>query len=255
MKEDNLLARGIAVIERLSETGSLTNEELHNETGIPRSSVYRVLRILEGCGYVSRINNGTEDRWNIDLKFLTLSASILARIDLRTEIRDILVKLADDTKEIVQLAMYNNGKVVIVDNVRKHRSIINVAHEGATLEINECVAGLVFGAYMEGNELDELLKRTKLPRLTEFTITDPKKLRAEFERVRKAGYAVDDQYYAIGHRCIGAPIFDHTGGIAAEINISAHIRTISDDRIEALAAKVKKRAREASIRMGYTGRI
>lgn len=130
-----------------------------------------------------------------------------------------------------------------------------MAHEGATLEINECVAGLVFGAYMEGKELDELLKRTKLPRLTEFTITDPKKLRAEFERVRKAGYAVDDQYYAIGHRCIGAPIFDHTGGIAAEINISAHIRTISDDRIEALAAKVKKRAREASIRMGYTGQI
>jgi IclR family acetate operon transcriptional repressor len=234
--------------------GSLSTEELHRETGIPRSSVYRVLCILEGCGYVARMNNGAEDGWNMDLKFLGLSANILSRMDLRTEIRDILVKLADDTKEIVQLALFNNEKVVIVDNVRKHRSIINVAHEGTALEINECVAGLVFGAYMDGSELDELLKHAKFPRLTEFTITDPKKLRAEFDRVRKIGYAVDDQYYAIGQRCIGAPVFDHTGRIAAEINISAHIRTISDDRIEALAAKVKKRAREASIRMGYTGR-
>ena len=76
MKEGNLLARGFAVLERLSEMGSLSTEELYEQTRIPRSSVYRAASILEG--------------------------------------------LANDTREIVQLAIYENGMVRIVDNVRKY---------------------------------------------------------------------------------------------------------------------------------------
>ena len=193
--------------------------------------------------------------WSLDLKLLTLSANILGRVDLKTEIRDVLAKLADDTMEIVQLAKFQNDKVLIVDNIRKHNSIVSVAHEGTSLCINVCVAGLVFGAYMESEQLDSVLKNADLPRLTQYTITDPDELRQEFDRVRKNGYAVDDQYNAIGHRCIGAPVFDHTGTVVAEINISGHMRTISDDRIGELAAKVMRRAAQASQRMGYRPHI
>lgn len=106
--------------------GSLSTEELYEQTRIPRSSVYRAASILEG--------------------------------------------LANDTREIVQLAIYENGMVRIVDNVRKYRSIIN---------------------------------------------------------------------------------FNHLGAVIAVINISGHMKTISDDKIEALAARVKQRAHEGSTLMGY----
>jgi IclR family acetate operon transcriptional repressor len=196
-----------------------------------------------------------EDVWSLDLKLLTLSANILGRVDLKTEIRDVLAKLADDTMEIVQLAKFQNDKVLIVDNIRKHSSIVGVAQEGITLCIDVCVAGLIFGAYMESEQLELVLNNTDLPKLTQYTITDPDELRQEFDRVRKNGYALDDQYNAIGHRCIGAPVFDHTGKVVAEINISGHMRTISDDRIEELAAKVMRRAAQASQRMGYRPKL
>lgn len=255
MKEDNLLARGIDVIENLSSLGAMSNEQLHEKTGIPRSSVYRVLRILENSGYVSRASDGTEDKWKIDLKFLGLSAKILARVDLSTEIYDLLIKLADETREIVQLAKFSNGKALIVNNVSKHPSIIDPAPVGTVLEINECVAGLVFGAYLVSADIEKLLSGTKLPKLTDFTITNVDEFKSELERVRKRGYAVDDQFYAIGHRCIGAPIFDHTGHVVAEVNITGHIRTITDAKIKTLAATVTRSATEISTRMGYTGEI
>jgi DNA-binding IclR family transcriptional regulator len=129
------------------------------------------------------------------------------------------------------------------------------AQEGTLLCINTCVAGFVFGAFLEPEQLESVLRAAELPRFTQYTITDPDELRREFDRVRRRGYALDDQYNAIGHRCIGAPVFDHTGKIVAEINISGHISTISDDRIEELAAKVKSRAAEASRRMGYRPEI
>jgi IclR family transcriptional regulator, KDG regulon repressor len=254
MNSDNLLRRGLFVIENLSALGSLSTDQLAAKTGIPKSSVYRILRILEDFDYVSRSKLEREDRWTLDLKFLTLSANILSRVDLKTEIRDILVKLADDTREIVQLAVWRNGKVVIVDNVKKHSSLVSVAHEGTSLSINCCTAGLVFGAQMDGEELESVLKASSFPALTQYTITDPVDLRKQFARVRENGYALDDQYYAIGHRCIGAPVFDYTGKVVAEINISGHIQTITDDRIEELATKVMGRAVEASQRMGYVAR-
>ncbi len=238
-------------MERLSEMGSLSTEELYEQTRIPRSSVYRVASILESLGYLTRIINGGEHRWQIDLRFLNLSAGILNRLDVKTELKDVLVGLANDTKEIVQLAIYENGMVRIVDNVRKHRSIINVAHEGSLLPVNTCVAGFVFAAYMSDEELDALLEETELPQQTEFTITDKTKFKAAMVRVRKDGYAVDDQFYAIGHRCIGAPIFNHLGTVIAVINISGHVKTISDDKTEAFAAQVKQRAQEGSALLGY----
>jgi DNA-binding IclR family transcriptional regulator len=255
VKPNNQLSRGLSIIECLSVFGSLTTEELSVETGIPRSSVYRILGILEGRNYVLKSKKGLEDAWGLDLKLLTLSARILSRVDLKTEIRDILVKLAEDTMEIVQLARLQEDKVLIVDNIRKYSSMVGGAQEGTLLSINTCVAGLVFGAFLEPEQLENVLKTAELPRFTQYTITDPDELRREFDRVRRRGYALDDQYNAIGHRCIGAPVFDHTGKIVAEINISGHISTISDDRIEELAAKVKSRAAEASRRMGYSPEI
>lgn len=248
----NLLSRGIAVLEQLS-LGTLSTEQVSAKTGIPKSSAYRILRILEDTRYVLRTKAGPEDLWSVDLRFLALSANILGRVDLKTDIRDILAKLADDTKEIVQLAIWRNGKVLIVDNIKKYTSIISVAREGTSLCINSCVAGLVFGAFLENTEVESALNCGDLPRFTQYTITDPSALRELFVRVRAVGYAIDDQYCAIGHRCVSAPIFDHTGRIAAVVNISGHIQTLSDGMMEEYAVKVMRRAAEASQRMGYYG--
>lgn len=249
--EDNLLIRGIKIIEKLSALGPQSIEEIYNEVNISRSSVYRILCTLENLGYVTRKRNEAEDIWKLDLKFLNLTSHILSRIDLKSEIKDILEKLADDTKEIVQLAVLYEGKILILDVIQRYKSLISVAQVGELLDINICAAGLVLGAYLEEEELDSLLQNIELSKHTEYTITDPNRLRTELHEVRIKGFSFDNQYYAIGHRCIGAPIFDYTGKVIAAINISGHMKTISDDKIEELAEKVKQRAKEASIKMGY----
>lgn len=246
-----MLSRGLNVLFELSVEGPLSVGEVAVRTRIPKSSVYRILCILEEHEYVHRRKIDLEDFWSLDLSFLALSANLLGRIDIKTEIRDVLELLADDTKEIVQLAIYREGKIIIIDNVKKYTSLVNVAHEGTALPINTCVAGFVFGAFVERLEIVRALGATELLKRTEYTITDPDELLDQFELVQKQGYAVDDQYYAIGHRCIGAPVFDHTGRIVAEINISGHIHTITDDRIAELAAKVRQRASLASRRLGF----
>ena len=232
--------------------GHLSIEQLAHETNIPRSSIYRILCILENLGYASRSKGESINNvWSLDSIFLSLSAAVLDRMDLKTVLKDVLVKLADDTKEIVQLAVFRNNKVLFVDNVKKYPSIVSVPPVGSSLSINSCVAGLVFGAYLDESIIDSTLESSELPKLTPYAITDPEVLRKKFLQIRSEGYAVDDQYYAVGHRCVGAPIFDYTGKTIAEINVSGHMQTITDDRIDFLAEKVKARAREASHKVGF----
>lgn len=250
MKE-NLLVRGITIIERLASDGSQSVEVLFQNTNIPRSSIYRILCTLESMDYVSRFREGAEDIWELQFKILGITSNLLSRIDLKTKLRDILLKLADDTKEIVQLGIIQFDKVMFVDVIKRHKSIVNVANIGESVDINVCAAGLAICAFLDPKELDKILNNIQLQKHTEYTIDNPTEFKNLLSKIHKTGYSLDDQYFAIGHRCIGAPVFDYTGKVIASINISGHIRTITDDRVDHLASLVKKSAQESSHRMGY----
>jgi IclR family transcriptional regulator, mhp operon transcriptional activator len=47
-------ARGLAALEALNRSGSATALELARRSGVPRQTVYRLLRTLEDAGYVGR---------------------------------------------------------------------------------------------------------------------------------------------------------------------------------------------------------
>ena len=69
--------------------------------------------------------------------------------------------------------------------------------------------------------------------------------------VRKQGWAMDNEEFEKGHRCIGAPIFDYKGDIIAAVSASGDKRVLTDDRIEEVAEAVMKAASRISHRMGY----
>lgn len=60
--------------------------------------------------------------------------------------------------QIAPLAVFRDGKILIIDNGKKYASLVSVAHEGTSLSINECTEGLVFGAYLESGEIDPILE-------------------------------------------------------------------------------------------------
>ena len=70
-------------------------------------------------------------------------------------------------------------------------------------------------------------------------------------KVRRQGWALDDEEFEIGYRCIGAPIYDYRGDVIAAISASGDIRILTDDRIESTAEYVKQVAKKLSRSMGY----
>jgi IclR family transcriptional regulator, KDG regulon repressor len=250
--KNNILVRGIKLIEILATLGPLSIEQIYQEIKISRSAIYRILCILEELKYVARYRNNAEDIWLLDLKLLKISSSILARFDLRNLLRDILVRLANTTDEIVQLGVLQNDKVLLLEVIKRPKSLINVSGIGDEIAINISAAGMAIAAFKDEKEMDTLLENKLWCKYTDKTFTTKEAIKNELKEIRKRGYSLDDQNFAIGHRCIGAPVFDYTNNVIAGINISGHISTFSDNRLEELAKIVMQSAKEASIRLGYS---
>ena len=97
------------------------------------------------------------------------------------------------------------------------------------------------------------MKDCSFIRFTPKTIGSIDELHKELLKVRKQGWAMDDQELEIGHRCISAPIYDYRGDIIAAISASGDVRVLTDDRIEDTVEYVRQAALELSRSMGYTG--
>jgi IclR family acetate operon transcriptional repressor len=67
------------------------------------------------------------------------------------------------------------------------------------------------------------------------------------------GYAVDNEEYEEGLRCIAAPVHDHTGEVAGAIGIAGPTFRVTGARLPALSREVRRAAAELSAALGYRG--
>lgn len=248
----NQIDRGFQIIEYLAKNGPSEIDEIYNDTLIPRSSIFKLLSNLKKLEYVFKIKSiGQTDYWYLTLKLLKISKLILTRIDFKNDIRDVLIKLAKDVNEIVQLGVYHNKKIMYIDVIKSTDKIIYFAGIGSEIDINISAAGMVVASALGENELEDLLNNTHFPKKTIYTITEKNKIREELKKVAVDGYAFDDQQYAIGVRCLAAPVRDFEGKVIGAINITGHVSTISDGNIDFLKKKLLEAASEATKIMGY----
>jgi len=91
--------------------------------------------------------------------------------------------------------------------------------------------------------------------LTPNTITHPRDFEAELERVRAQGYAVDNEEYAIGMRCLGAPVFNFSRRVVAAMGISGPCWSLTLEQVEALQPVVREFGHRLSRILGHTPEV
>ena len=105
-------------------------------------------------------------------------------------------------------------------------------------------------ALRPAEDVSRILQKSGLPRMTERSIDTPAKLRAHLGTVRARGYAIDDEEYAVGLRCVAAPVFDEAGTAIAAVSLSGPIARITDARLPVLGALVEKVAGQITAEFG-----
>jgi len=108
-------------------------------------------------------------------------------------------------------------------------------------------------AWLPKQEIEAIAKQQGLKKRTPKTITSVGKLLADLEQVREHGYAVDDEENSLGARCLGAPIYDAMGGVAASLGASGTLTQMDEANTPRILDALKDTARKISRQLTRSG--
>jgi IclR family transcriptional regulator, KDG regulon repressor len=248
----------LQTIEKASEVLALFDRE-HPEWGVrevaealrlAKSSAHDLLTSLEQVGLLGKNEEG---RYRLGWRLVTLSETLLATTELRREARPIMDELADQYRETIHLAVLDDTKVVYVDKLEGKQAVrVELTSLGTRLYAHCSALGKMLLAHEPEENVKRIVKLEGLPRFTANTITDAGELEQTLAKVRKQGYATDQEEILTDLCCIGAPIHDHTGQVIAAISMSVPAYRFQRSQVE-LRKAVMRTGKLISERLGYYG--
>ena len=244
------LERGLAVLEPVARSnGGLTLRELSQTLQLPRSSTHCLLVTLQRYGYLTR--NGRTGRYMFALKLFDLANATLNVTELRDRALPLLRNLMEKTHLTVHMATLEQYEAVIIAKVEPPGLLRLASWIGKRMDVHCTDVGKALIAFLPEEEFNYLIREHGLPRHNEKTITSSTRLKEELAKVRRMGYAFDDEEDEIGLRCIGAPVFEQAGDVVASVSVAGNVRQIHPQNRRSIAAQVLQTASAISRELGF----
>ena len=245
----------IQVIERMTrlldalaahpETATL--KQLAQETGLHPSTAHRILTALVHDRLAERIDQGN---YRLGIRLLELGNLVKARISVREHALPFMRQLHAATAEAVNLSVRHDDEIVYVERTSAGRAMMRVVNiVGARAPLHITAVGKLFLMDDGPDGLLAYAERTGRPAYTRNTLTSVAALEKELDRIRKQGYALDNEEAELGVRCIGAAVRDDTGALVAGLSVSAPAERMKT----AWAGLVRDTAQKISRSIGYRG--
>jgi DNA-binding IclR family transcriptional regulator len=239
----------MSLLGALSRQGSPVNlKQLATETRLHPSTAHRILSVMVGNRLVDRIEPGT---YRLGIRLLELGNLVKSRISVRQEALPHMQSLHQALGETVNLSVRHEDEVVYIERTSGNSSMMRVVQIiGARAPLHITAVGKIFLAQDGPEQCTEYARRTGLPRYTENSLTDANVLAKELEKVRRQGYASDNEEAEKGVSCIGAGIYNDEGKLVAGLSVSA-----PSDRLDrAWAEQVCRTAETISRALGHQAR-
>lgn len=230
--------RALDVLEAVaSDPDGVTVLEVARLVELPLSTVYRVIETLKRRHYVSDLASGS--RVGIGPALLEVSSAYRAPRDLKEIAHPVMSSLAAAVKETTNLAIQTSGFAVYLHQVEAPEMLMRMFMQTGVRAPCHCSGvGKVLLAWATEQEAARLLETVDFVAHTSRTITNLPQLQNELERVRKLGYALDDEEREVGVRCVAVPVFSASRRLVAGLSVSGPTSRVTLDRVPKLVEQV-----------------
>ena len=246
------IVRALSLLEALGDSrGEVGIAELSKRVDLHVSTVHRILATLVARGYARQsLETG---RYALGAHALHLAESYLGQLDLRRLARPVLERLSHETGETASLVILDRQEALYLDKAESPQSLRIFSRIGRRAPLHCTAVGKVLLAYRSEPQVNGLLGKGPLERLTRHTLTSVKRLRPELEKVRDQGFALDREECEEGACCIAVPIVNARGEVEAALGISAPATRLTPRRMEELVPIMLRTGRELSAQLGWGG--
>ena len=210
------IGRALEVLNCFDGQTPLSLKEISNQMQLPESSLFRVLRTLEHHEYLQQHRDGT---YQLSPR-LIFGWLVRAAEHVKEVARPEMEKLVNAFNETASLAYLFDDRIHVLDCLETFHEIRMTNKIGRVLPPHCSAMGKAITAFQERELADRMLEVYGLTPRTEHTITDRKKLFAEFEQIRKTGIAWDREESIRGGICFSAPMRMEGDRVVAAISLS-----------------------------------
>ena len=236
--------KSIVKVFRLVELLVTKNEfqlaELCRLLESPKTTVHRMLLTLESLGYVEQ--NPASLGYMATIKILELGGKVVQNLKFIEIAKPLMIKLSEETGETINLGIVDGLDVIFIDKVESNQYLKLDQPIGFRAKAYHTAIGKAVVAYLSEDERTRLFSKHTISPGTSKSLKTLSAIEEDLQRVREQGYAVDNEEYIIGARCVGAPIFNHNSKVVAGLSIAGPSLRIKEDNIEFLAKLATKAA-------------
>lgn len=245
------LSRGLRILEILSENGSMTITELAEILEVDKSTVSRLVETLRYHDMV-QLNRITK-KYELGLRILNLGTSLENNLNIINIARPVIHSVAEELNQSVHLCAFNNTMAYVIDQVVRSSTYSLSATIGMIEPMHASSVGKCILAYRREEVLDHMLEHYEYIKYTEKTILNKEELLLELEKIRKQGYAVDDEEIAVGVRCVAVPVFSIGKRVRYSIGISGPVGLMTEKNQRLYVERLSNAARKISKEVGGLG--
>jgi len=241
--------RALLIIETLAEDDEgYRLSDLAVRTGLSTSTAHRLLTTLERRRFVQFDRDGS--KWHVGAQSFVVGSTFVRRRNFATQAMPYLRKLRDQTRETANLAVVDDESIIVLTRMESREIMRSLTKVGGRVAMVASGVGKAVLATYSDDDVNAIIRRQGMPRLTEKSIVRPGALFRELETIRRQGYAVDDEEARIGLRCVAAVVYSDSSEPLAAISVSGMTSRVTAARLPALGQTVREVAAELTLALG-----
>ncbi|MGC9372783.1 MAG: IclR family transcriptional regulator [Thermovirgaceae bacterium] len=210
--------KALDILELLDSEPGLGVTEVAGRLDMEKSTAFRLLNSLRLRGYVRK--DPESHRYSNGFRLFEMGNNVVKNLGLKEQAFPFLQELSKRTGEAVNLAIRDGKDVVYIDKIESQATIKVDLHVGKRMPMYCTGLGKVLLAFMDPGEVKEFYSGEVFEQYTPNTHKNLASLLDELERIRKQGYALDNEEYVQDLVCIAAPVLGTSGDVVAALSVA-----------------------------------
>ncbi len=211
--------KALDILELLDGEPGLGVTEVAGRLEMEKSTAFRLLNSLRIRGYVRK--DPESHRYSNGFRLFEMGNNVVKNMGLKEQAFPFLQELSQKTGEAVNLAIRDGRDVVYLDKIESQATIKVDLHVGKRMPMYCTGLGKAILAFMDPEEVKALYPDETFERFTSNTHGDLASLMKELKRIRKQGFAWDNEEYVQDLVCIAAPVFGIGNDVVAAMSVAS----------------------------------
>lgn len=225
-----------------SEQRSVRIADASRVLDVARSTAHRMVQMLQYRGFV--VQNPETRAYVAGPELIRMALAVVQQIDVRTVALPVMERVRAELNETVHLGELRGTEIFFLESLESTKSVRVGQRTGVSMPAHCTASGRALLAALSQEQLHALYPSTRLPKVTETTISSRRELEAELAATGNRGYAINFGQSEPDVHSVAVPVLDVLGRARVSLAVAAPPSRLTEENAAMMADVLKAGARD-----------